>query len=123
MIKNPWIWQQNDNIKFPIIHEDKIKLPNSIRWIQPLIEQPLHEITIEAPSKENSNMSKEAARLIIIRRKKMKKHKLKKLRKRMKFEWAKVIFYYSFRDKCHVKFVNQFVQKYYVDTIHKVCSA
>lgn len=32
----------------------------------------------------------ECARLIGIRRRKMKKHKLKKLRKRMKFEWAKV---------------------------------
>ncbi|KAG5877082.1 hypothetical protein JTB14_011786 [Gonioctena quinquepunctata] len=31
----------------------------------------------------------EAARLIVIRRKKMKKHKLRKLRKKMKFEWAK----------------------------------
>lgn len=32
----------------------------------------------------------QAARLIVIRRKKMKKHKLKKLRKRMKYVWAKV---------------------------------
>ncbi|XP_003736426.2 uncharacterized protein Pdhb isoform X2 [Drosophila pseudoobscura] len=32
----------------------------------------------------------EAARLIVIRRRKMKKHKLKKLRRKMKFEWAKV---------------------------------
>lgn len=33
---------------------------------------------------------KEAARMIIIRRKKMKKHKLKKLRKRLKFVRAKI---------------------------------
>ncbi|XP_058454605.1 uncharacterized protein LOC131432389 [Malaya genurostris] len=32
----------------------------------------------------------QAARLIVIRRRKMRKHKLKKLRKKMKFEWAKV---------------------------------
>lgn len=32
----------------------------------------------------------QAARLIVIRRKKMKKHKLRKLRKRMKYVWAKV---------------------------------
>ncbi|XP_059489291.1 uncharacterized protein LOC132204673 [Neocloeon triangulifer] len=32
----------------------------------------------------------QAARLIVIRRHKMKKHKRKKLRKRMKFEWAKL---------------------------------
>ncbi|XP_063236169.1 uncharacterized protein LOC134538680 [Bacillus rossius redtenbacheri] len=34
--------------------------------------------------------AKQAARLVVIRRRKMKKHKLRKLRKRMKFEWAKV---------------------------------
>uniref|UniRef100_A0A182MWR5 Ribosomal protein mS38 C-terminal domain-containing protein n=1 Tax=Anopheles culicifacies TaxID=139723 RepID=A0A182MWR5_9DIPT len=33
---------------------------------------------------------KQAARLIVIRRRKMRKHKLKKLRKRMKFEWLKL---------------------------------
>jgi aurora kinase A-interacting protein len=32
----------------------------------------------------------QAARLIVIRKRKMRKHKLKKLRKKMKFEWAKV---------------------------------
>jgi len=37
-----------------------------------------------------ANLEKQAARLIVIRRKKMKKHKLRKLRKRMKFEWAKI---------------------------------
>ncbi|XP_018573252.1 uncharacterized protein LOC108912498 isoform X2 [Anoplophora glabripennis] len=89
-IKNPWIWQQNDGIKFPIIHKNKIELPNGVLWIPTSIESPVLEKTIEAPSKENSNVTKEAARLIVIRRKKMKKHKLKKLRKRMKFEWAKL---------------------------------
>uniref|UniRef100_A0A182R050 Ribosomal protein mS38 C-terminal domain-containing protein n=1 Tax=Anopheles farauti TaxID=69004 RepID=A0A182R050_9DIPT len=39
------------------------------------------------PKDENG---KQAARLIVIRRRKMRKHKLKKLRKRMKFEWLKV---------------------------------
>uniref|UniRef100_A0A8D8NM67 (northern house mosquito) hypothetical protein n=1 Tax=Culex pipiens TaxID=7175 RepID=A0A8D8NM67_CULPI len=32
----------------------------------------------------------QAARLIVIRRRKMRKHKLRKLRKKMKYEWAKV---------------------------------
>lgn len=32
----------------------------------------------------------QAVRMIVIRRKKMKKHKLKKLRKRMKYHWAKL---------------------------------
>ncbi|XP_046388587.1 uncharacterized protein LOC124157692 [Ischnura elegans] len=39
---------------------------------------------------EYGKFKKYAARLIVIRRRKMKKHKLKKLRKRMKFEWAKI---------------------------------
>ncbi|KPU72848.1 uncharacterized protein Dana_GF23287, isoform B [Drosophila ananassae] len=44
-----------------------------------------------APPLDKSKPDKmEAARLIVIRRRKMKKHKLKKLRRKMKFEWAKV---------------------------------
>ncbi|KAH8407281.1 hypothetical protein KR215_000058 [Drosophila sulfurigaster] len=47
---------------------------------------------IIAPPLDKSKPDKmEAARLIVIRRRKMKKHKLKKLRRKMKFEWAKVI--------------------------------
>jgi len=38
----------------------------------------------------DNNNEIQAARLIVIRRKKMKKHKLRKLRKRMKYVWAKV---------------------------------
>lgn len=46
---------------------------------------------IIAPPVDKSKPDKmEAARLIVIRRRKMKKHKLKKLRRKMKFEWAKV---------------------------------
>jgi hypothetical protein len=44
---------------------------------------------IEAPTR-GGLVEKQAARLIVIRRRKMKKHKLKKLRKKMRFEWAKV---------------------------------
>ncbi|XP_058055163.1 uncharacterized protein LOC131206577 [Anopheles bellator] len=39
---------------------------------------------------QQDDRGKQAARLIVIRRRKMRKHKLKKLRKRMKFEWLKV---------------------------------
>ncbi|XP_049951322.1 uncharacterized protein LOC126458383 [Schistocerca serialis cubense] len=52
----------------------------------------LHEIPVKdisVPTVGNVT-EKIAARLIVIRRRKMKKHKLRKLRKRMKFEWAKV---------------------------------
>lgn len=45
---------------------------------------------IETPAHNTSDEVIQAARMIVIRRHKMRKHKLKKLRKRMKFEWAKV---------------------------------
>lgn len=44
----------------------------------------------EAPDNNNSNVEKQAARLIVIRRSKMNKHKLKKLRKKMKYVWDRV---------------------------------
>ena len=44
-------------------------------------------IPYEEPKKE---ISKQAARLVVIRRKKIKKHQLRKLRIKMKFEWAKI---------------------------------
>lgn len=47
----------------------------------------------ELPMGQSGNVGEEgiqAAVLIGIRRRKMKKHKLKKLRKKMKFDWAKV---------------------------------
>lgn len=46
---------------------------------------------IEEPVDNSIDNTIQAAKLIVIRRKKMKKHKLRKLRKRMKFEWAKVL--------------------------------
>uniref|UniRef100_A0A0K8UBK1 Pyruvate dehydrogenase E1 component subunit beta n=1 Tax=Bactrocera latifrons TaxID=174628 RepID=A0A0K8UBK1_BACLA len=61
------------------------------RWlndINNIIDEPTTMHEIQAPAINNSKM--EAARLIVIRRRKMKKHKLKKLRRKMKFEWAKV---------------------------------
>lgn len=56
---------------------------------------------MEMPAAEVNQIGEEgiqAAVLIGIRRRKMKKHKLKKLRKKMKFEWAKV------RCDCFVRF-------------------
>nr|CAH7731727.1 unnamed protein product [Callosobruchus chinensis] len=89
--KNPWIWQQNDKIKAPVIQQiNRIELPNGLVWIPPEINTPVQERTIEAPALPSNNLTKHAARLIVIRRKKMKKHKLRKLRKRMKFVWAKL---------------------------------
>jgi hypothetical protein len=53
------------------------------------IPRPTITLTLIDPLINNDNEI-QAARLIVIRRKKMKKHKLRKLRKRMKYIWAKV---------------------------------
>lgn len=47
------------------------------------------EKSIDLPTDSNRNNEKQAARLIVIRKRKMRKHKLRKLRKKMKFVWAK----------------------------------
>jgi len=54
-------------------------------WIEDPLKRPV--VIDKSPP---SNVKKEAARLIVIRRKKMNKHKLRKLRKRMKYVYAKV---------------------------------
>ncbi|XP_060828247.1 uncharacterized protein LOC132913734 [Bombus pascuorum] len=62
---------------------------------EPLIKQPIKQdlpltnTSFELPATENI-LEKLAVRLMIIRKKKMKKHKRRKLRKRMKFVWAKI---------------------------------
>ncbi|XP_037028132.1 uncharacterized protein LOC119068587 [Bradysia coprophila] len=92
-IKSPW---QNNALINP-------KIDNPI--ITPIIETPVQpnqqEIVdrirgivqdLEMPAIDNGvgEDGKQANKLIKIRRRKMRRHKLKKLRKKMKFEWAKV---------------------------------
>jgi hypothetical protein len=68
----------------PITYEDKLK------WRKPMEDPVPSKIIEEAPDAfKNSRIEKQAARLIVIRRIKMNKHKLRKLRKKMKHEWAK----------------------------------
>jgi len=101
---NHWIYQQNDKIinPTPFTSNTRVELPNGLVWIPPLTDPPSGGTNeIIAPTTEHAETPKEAVRMIVIRRKKMKKHKLKKLRKRMKFVYAKVGFrslisYYSF---------------------------
>lgn len=58
--------------------------------ISKIIEDALKiEKSVELPTDINRNTEKQAARLIVIRKRKMRKHKLRKLRKRMKFVWAR----------------------------------
>ncbi|KAM7364538.1 pyruvate dehydrogenase E1 beta subunit isoform 2-T3 [Cochliomyia hominivorax] len=63
--------------------------PTKANWLDE-IGDILNEINqIKVPT-VGKNDKMEAARMIVVRRRKMKKHKLKKLRRKMKFEWAKV---------------------------------
>lgn len=82
----------------PYIEPSKARIPPPMP-ISKIIELPqiqsnvsyedqLPTQSIEEPSPASSQ-EKQAARLIVIRRKKMKKHKLRKLRKKMKFVWGK----------------------------------
>ncbi|XP_053665879.1 uncharacterized protein LOC128715024 [Anopheles marshallii] len=64
---------------------------------RPGLQEPIGDNLAVIPSLElptdttaKDEHGKQAARLIVIRRRKMRKHKLKKLRKRMKFEWLKL---------------------------------
>jgi len=82
------------SIGFPL--QQRNGLPNSIELplknIVPAIEIPSQKsdkIIEDAPN-DFVNIEKQAARLVVIRRLKMNKHKLQKLRKKMKFVWAKV---------------------------------
>lgn len=89
-------------IDLPVL--DKIiENPNLVFEI---IDKPKYDHSLELPKHKNSNTNSDgiqAARLIVIRRRKMKKHKLKKLRKKMKFAWAKVTYYFQYittNDSC-----------------------
>ncbi|XP_055636681.1 uncharacterized protein LOC129775691 [Toxorhynchites rutilus septentrionalis] len=68
-----------------------IENPNANR-ISEINESPASITSMDLPMDSNKvgDGGIQAARLIVIRRRKMRKHKLKKLRKKMKFEWAKV---------------------------------
>lgn len=52
--------------------------------------RPVPVVDLPTGSNKVDDSGIQAARLIVIRRRKMRKHKLKKLRKKMKYDWAKV---------------------------------
>ncbi|XP_045473150.1 uncharacterized protein LOC123679744 [Harmonia axyridis] len=87
-IENNWIYRRNEDIKTPFNYGQKIEIPRNYNL--PIIEDPIkNDIIIETPPDNNNNRI-EAARLVVIRRQKMKNHKLKKLRKKLKFIRAKI---------------------------------
>lgn len=77
-------------ITFPTLYNGQVvekDLPSLLN-IMEKIEPGRPQQNVETPS--NQVVEKQAARMIVIRRRKMKRHKLKKLRKKMKYVWAKV---------------------------------
>lgn len=68
--------------KIPPLQEPPKRLP--VQY-----DSPVPQTSIDLPT-NGEIFEKQAVRLIVIRRKKMKKHKRKKLRKKMKFLWAKL---------------------------------
>ncbi|KAK9871834.1 hypothetical protein WA026_014291 [Henosepilachna vigintioctopunctata] len=87
--ENNWVYQRNERIEMPIKQKIHIELPKSF-IVNPLMEDPLlHEKIMDLPCHKGADQI-EAARLIVIRRQKMKNHKLRKLRKKLKFFRAKI---------------------------------
>jgi len=77
----------------PVVSQGHYILPTSTKIIQEKVSPSLHTPDKIAPATNKSSYKIEAKRkllgLITIRHKKMKKHKLKKLRKRMFYVWKR----------------------------------
>lgn len=80
------------NIEDPLIRSEVSDPTNDVSGGN-ILDKIIFDKDLEMPASVINQIGEEgiqAAVLIGIRRRKMKKHKLKKLRKKMKFEWAKV---------------------------------
>lgn len=93
ILENPMQYIIRSSIGIPpdMLRRLEYRIPPVPRNITPL-EIPTQEGNTNKEiqdSPDNSRMEKQAARLIVIRRIKMNKHKLRKLRKKMKYVWAK----------------------------------
>jgi len=84
------VWRRKEIFELPLTNKIIENPTKSNKIIEEIINI---EKTITLPDNNNSedDIGKQAKNgMIMIRRRKMKKHKLRKLRKRMKYEWAKV---------------------------------
>jgi hypothetical protein len=81
------LWRRKEIFELPLTN----KIVEDPTTVTKIIEEITNvEKTISLPTTE-SRVEKQAKNgMIMIRHRKMKKHKLRKLRKRMKYEWAKV---------------------------------
>jgi len=84
---------QKITILDPVLSHGQYILPTSTKIIQEKVSPSMNNVHKKAPTIQNNNIRKEATKpkwgLVIIRHKKMKKHQLKKLRKRMYYTWKK----------------------------------
>ncbi|XP_077290233.1 uncharacterized protein LOC143914022 [Arctopsyche grandis] len=76
--------------RLPIMDMPRLRITTILPKIisVPVLDKTIDNF-IDCPTNDDKT-EKQAERLIVIRRKKMRVHKLRKLRKRMKYEWAKV---------------------------------
>lgn len=74
-------------IEIPVTKISPLQEP--VKHLPIQYDLPISEKSIDLPT-NGKIFEKQAVRLIVIRHKKMKKHKRKKLRKKMQFIWAKV---------------------------------
>lgn len=87
-IRNP-LWRRKEINELPLTN----KVIENPAQIKKIIEEITDKI-IDLPSNvhnQDDDTGKQAKNgMIVIRKRKMKKHKLRKLRKKMKYDWAKV---------------------------------
>lgn len=85
-------WRKKEIFDLPLTNKI-IENPTLIRKVIEDISKIENTMNLPDANKVNDENSKQAKNgMIMIRRRKMRKHKLRKLRKKMKFEWAKVRF-------------------------------
>lgn len=84
------LWRRKEIFELPLTN----KIIENPTQISKVIEEIVNvDKTVSLPdnNKSDDDSGKQAKNgMIMLRRRKMKKHKLRKLRKKMKFEWAKV---------------------------------
>lgn len=87
-IRNP-AWRRKEIFELPLTN----KIIENPMQIKKIIEEVTDKV-IDLPTitgRDDNDTGKQAKNgMIMIRRRKMRKHKLRKLRKKMKYEWAKV---------------------------------
>lgn len=90
IVNNYPIWRRKEIFELPLTNKI-IENPTLIQKVIEDISKIENTVNLPDANKIDDENGKQAKNgMIMIRHRKMKKHKLRKLRKKMKFEWAKV---------------------------------